>query len=371
MDVRVYRSDQLSAEDQTAWTALQQKADHHGRPQMANPFLSPEFALAVGRFKRGVRVAVVREEDGPYGEPVAFFPFQRYPAGVGRAVGFGLSDCQGVVHRPGFQWDTDELLAACGLTLWEFDHLVAGQHPFEQSAAGRFLSPVIDVADGWDAYLAQLRTKSSSFARTTFAKERKLGRHYADVRYVHDERDPAALRMLMEWKSAQYRRTGLSDRFERPWVAQLVQQLFHTRSEPFGGILSVLYADGRPISAHFGLRTDRVLAVWFPAYDPAFAKYSPGLILLMHMAEAAARDGISYLDLGRGESRYKDSFKTGELSVSEGLVSRRHPVALALAKSHAPVRALADAVFSHGDLLGRADRLLKRVGRPYERNKAT
>ncbi|MEV0976743.1 GNAT family N-acetyltransferase [Streptomyces sp. NPDC049915] len=369
MDVSVYHPDELTAADRAAWTALQSAAQPGGRPQMANPFLSPEFTLAVGRCKRGVRVAVVREK-GPSGEPVAFFPYQRYPAGVGRAVAFGMSDCQGLVHRPGFEWDADELLAACGLTLWEFDHLTAGQHPFEQSATGSFASPVIDVAEGWDAYLARLRAKSPTFTGTTLAKERKLGRHHTDVRYVHDERDPAVLRTLMEWKSAQYHRTGLADRFARPWITQLVQQLFQTRSEPFAGILSVLYADGRPIAAHFGLRTERVLAVWFPAYDPAFAKYSPGLIHIMHMVQAAARDGIAYLDLGRGDSRYKDSFKTDELSVSEGLVSRRHPVALVLGKSHAPVRALADVVFSHAEVLGRANRLLRSVGMPRGPGKA-
>ena len=368
MVVSVYRSHELTPADRTAWTTLQSQASCRDWPQMANPFLSPEFTLAVGSRKRGVRVAVARE---PSGEPVAFFPYQRFPGGVGRAVGIGLSDCQGLVHRPGFQWHADELLSACGLALWEFDHLAAGQHPFERSATASFPSPVIDVAEGWDAYLAQLRKKSPSLTRTTLAKERRLKRQHTDVHYVHDERDPAALRTLMEWKSAQYLRTGLNDRFARPWITQLVQQLFHTRSEPFAGILSVLYADGRPVSAHFGLRTERVLAWWFPAYDPAFAKYSPGLILLMHLAEAAARDGIAYLDLGRGESRYKDSFKTGELSVSEGLVSRRHPVAFALGKSHAPVRALADAVFSHAQLFGRADQLLKSARRPREGRKST
>ena len=369
MDVSVYRPDELTTADRTAWTTLQAKAHPSGRPHMTNPFLSPEFTLAVGHCKRAVRVAVIRE-DGPSGEPVAFFPYQRYPAGVGRAVGLGLSDCQGLVHRPGFQWCADELLSACGLTLWEFDHLAPGQHPFEQSATGSFASPVMDVAEGWDAYLARLRAKSPNFTRTTFAKERRLRRHHTEVRYVHDERDPAVLRTLMEWKSRQYQRTGLADRFARPWITELVQQLFRTRSEPFAGILSVLYADGRPISAHFGLRTERVLSWWFPAYDPAYSRYSPGLILLMHLAEAAAGDGIAYLDLGRGDSRYKDSFKTGELSVSEGLASRRDPVALALEKSHARVRAMADAVFAHADLLERAHQLLKSAGTPRERGKA-
>ncbi|MFI9647081.1 GNAT family N-acetyltransferase [Streptomyces sp. NPDC052040] len=359
MDLRVYRPGELSAADRAAWTAFQSKAHLNGSPGLANPFLSPEFALAVGRSRHGVRIAAVYED----GEPAAFFPFQRTAGGIGRAVGLGVSDCQGLVHRPGFTWDARELLRACGLFVWEFDHLVEGQQPFEAGASGTFPSPVMDIDQGYEAYLGGLRERSPKFTRTTLAKERKLGRDTGRVRYVHDERDPAALTTLMAWKSAQYRRTGRSDRFAHPWISGLVQQLFHTRSEPFAGTLSVLYADDRPVAAHFGLRTERVLACWFPAYDPEFAKYSPGLVLHLRMAEAAAADGIAYLDLGRGQKEYKDSLKTRELSVSEGWVTRRHPIAFGHRARRAPVRALRNAVLSRPELFEPADRILKRIGK--------
>ncbi|MES9616727.1 GNAT family N-acetyltransferase [Streptomyces tuirus] len=370
MDVSVHPPEELTAAERTAWTTMQAKTYSEGRSEMANPFLAPEFTRAVGRHRRDVRVAVVRD-GGPHHEPVAFFPYQRTHTGVGRAVGLGLSDCQGLVHAPGFHWDAQELLTACGLAVWEFDHLAAGQQPFEQSATGVFASPVIDVQEGWEEYLSLLREQSPKFTRTTLAKERKLLRNHGDVRYVHDERDPRALLTVMDWKSAQYRRTGRSDRFAQRWIRQLVQDLFHHHSGPFAGILSVLYADGAPVAAHFGLRSDKVLACWFPAYDPDYSRYSPGLILHLHMAEAAAADGIAYLDLGRGRKEYKDSLKTGELNVSEGWVIRRHhPVAVAHRARRAPVRALRNTVVSHPQLFERADRLLKGMGRLRERGGA-
>ncbi|MBA4865091.1 GNAT family N-acetyltransferase [Streptomyces sp. PSKA54] len=364
MDINVYRPGELTTADRAAWTALQSKAHLDGSPELANPFLAPEFMIAVSHCRRGVRVAVVRED----GEPVAFFPFQRSVTGVGRAVGLGVSDCQGLVHRPGFTWDAQELLRACGLAVWEFDHLVEGQAPFEAAATGTFPSPVMDIDQGYEAYLSRLRQQSPKFTRTTLAKERKLGREHEGVRYVHDERDPAALRALMAWKSAQYRRTGRSDRFAQEWINRLVQHLFHTRSESFAGVLSVLYADGRPVAAHFGLRSERVLACWFPAYDPAFSKYSPGLVLHLRMAEAAAADGIAYLDLGRGQKEYKDSLKTREISVSEGWVTRRHPVAIGHRARRAPVRALRNTVLARPELFEPADRLLKRMGKIRSRD---
>ncbi|MER6672814.1 GNAT family N-acetyltransferase [Streptomyces sp. NPDC000983] len=362
MDISVYRPEELTGADRTAWTTLQSKAHAGGSTQLANPFLAPEFALAVGWRRRGVRVAVLRE-DGPTGEPVAFFPYQRTLTGVGRAVGLGLSDCQGLVHLPGFRWDARELLGACGLAIWEFDHLAEGQQPFEQSVTGTYASPVMEVADGWDAYVARLRERSARGTRVRLAQERKLAKAFGEVRYVHDERDPEMLRTLMDWKSAQYRRTGRSDRFAHPWITELVEQLFHTRADACTGILSVLYAGGRPAAAHFGLRSQHILSCWFTAYDPTFAKYSPGVTLHLRMAQGAAGQGISYLDLGRGQREHKDALKTGDVHVSEGWAVRRHPVALAHRARRAPVRALRNTVVSHPELRGPADRLLKRMGR--------
>ncbi|MET7360170.1 GNAT family N-acetyltransferase [Streptomyces sp. NPDC005562] len=359
MNITVHRPGDLTSADRAAWTAWQSKAHLDGVPELANPFLSPEFAVATGHQRRGVRIAVVREEGGP----AAFLPFQRSVAGVGRAVGIGVSDCQGLVHRPGFRWDARELVRGCGLAVWEFDHLVGGQPSFAASASGTFASPVIDVDGGYAEYLDGLRERSPKFTRTTLAKERRLGRDHGAVRYVHDERDPAVLARLMAWKSAQYRRTGRGDRFARPWITGLVRRLFHTRSASFAGILSVLYVADVPVAAHFGLRSERILSCWFPAYDPAYAKYSPGLVLHLRMAEAAAADGIAYLDLGRGQKAYKDSLKTRELTVSEGWVALRHPVALGHRARRAPVRAIRNTVRSRPALFEPADRLLKNMGR--------
>ncbi|MFD5182990.1 hypothetical protein ACFWMQ_10220 [Streptomyces sp. NPDC058372] len=153
MDITVHRPGELTAADRAAWSALQTATPAAEAPRLHNPFLAPEFTLAVGACRRDVRISVVRED----GVPTAFFPHQRTPAGVGRAVGLGLSDCQGLAHGPRFAGDAAELLRASGLALWEFDHLAAGQPLFEGWAAARFGSPVMDVAEDYDHYLAGLR----------------------------------------------------------------------------------------------------------------------------------------------------------------------------------------------------------------------
>ncbi|MFC7467324.1 hypothetical protein ACFQVA_06535 [Actinomadura keratinilytica] len=169
VDITVHRPGELTAADRAAWSALQRARPPAEAPQLHNPFLAPEFTLAMGACRRDVRIAVVRED----GVPAAFFPHQRTPAGVGRAVGLGVSDCQGLVHGPGFTGDAGELLRGAGLAVWEFDHLAADQPLFAGGAGTRFGSPVMDVADGWESYLAGLRERSPKFTRTTLAKERR------------------------------------------------------------------------------------------------------------------------------------------------------------------------------------------------------
>src|SRR4030095_7972739 len=61
---------------------------------------------------------------------------------------------------------------------------------------------------------------------------------------------------------------------------------------------------------------------WFPAYDPQFARYSPGLILLLKMAEHAPHIGLRTIDLGTGLTLYKRRLMNASISVAEGSVER-------------------------------------------------
>ncbi|HEY9439448.1 MAG TPA: GNAT family N-acetyltransferase, partial [Streptomyces sp.] len=113
----------------------------------------------------------------------------------------------------------------------------------------------------------------------------------------------------------------------------------------------------------FGLRSRTMLSCWFPAYDPAFAKFSPGLILHLRMAQAAADDGIGMLDMGRGAAEYKDALKTGELTVYEGASVRPGPGAALQWLGHEPSRRAHSFVRSRPRLARLAQRGLERAGR--------
>lgn len=313
MAIRIIHPAELGPTDISSWHSMQ-----NSTPAFSNPFLSPEFAIAVGEIRSNTRIAILI--DGP--SAVGFFPFERHRTGVGMPIAAGLTDCQGMVHAPGVRWDARELLRACGLSVWHFDHLVYGQHPFAEYRTGSRPSPFIDLTEGFDSYREKIHSRSPQFCKSLERKERKLiretGRH---LRFTLDSRDESSFRALLAWKSQQYRRTSQIDIFSRPWVTDLLVALFNHHSSSFGGLLSVLYADEDPIAAHFGLRGSTILAHWFPAYDTKFHQYSPGLIMHLHMARVSPRTGIRIIDLGTGSQRYKEELKSGDFQVDTGIVT--------------------------------------------------
>lgn len=352
------RPRELGSAELARWRELQ-----GGDPSLQNPFLAPEFTLAVDRARKHCLVAVL--EDGP--GIVGFFPYERRALGVGRAIGAGVSDCQALVHAPGLQWDPRALLRGCGLAVWEFDHLLASQAPFAPYHMLPERSPVMDVSDGYQRYLTARRPSSRRLIKSTEYKGRKLEREIGPVRFEFDVQDRVALRSLMRWKSVQYRRTGQFDRFARDWIVRLVEDLYETREQEFAGVLSVLYAADRPVAGHFGIRSGSVLSWWFPAFDPAYARYSPGLISLLRTAQAAADAGLRQIDLGRGHEGYKESFKSGDIAIAEGWVERPSSVAVVRRAQRTPPRLLREVIVRHPVLRQRAHDARERFGRLRER----
>lgn len=346
----VIRPDELGSAEITCWHEMQAK-----NPALANPFLSPEFTIAVGRLRPAARVAVLSE--GP--DIIGFFPFERRALGLAVPIAAGLTDCQGLVHLPDVHWDARELLKACGISAWHFDHLAAGQ-PFEQHRTALAASPIVDMSDGFDTYHAELRRRSPEFVNGQARKARKLAREVGELRLVEASGDVGELRTLMTWKSGQYQRTGRPDRFSQPWTVELLDSLLATQTPALTGVLSMLYAGDAPVAAHFGLRAGEIMTYWFPAYDPAFSKYSPGLTLALRLAAGLAADGVNVIDLGKGKMRYKDTMKTGELLVAEGTVTRRSLLGAAHLARKSPQAWAIRQIRAHPPLFRAADTVLRR-----------
>ncbi len=350
MRVQIVRPHDLGSAEIKRWREIQ-LAD----PLLRNPFLAPEFTQGVGAFRDNVRVAVVTE--GP--DVVAFLPYEQEAFGVGHPVGYGLTDLQGIVADPALDLDPRTLLRACGLGVWDFDHLLAHQRLFQPYHTVKRVEPIIDLSAGFSVYEQEARKLAPKTHKTIRYKERKLGREVGDVRYVFQSADPAELAVLMGWKSQQYNRTGRTDRFARPWIVKLVEH-FH---ETGFGVLSVLYAGDRPVSAHFGLRNGPVMAGWFPAYDTAVGKYSTGMIGHLRLAEGCAANGVTEIWMGRGGKEFKEWLKSREVPIAEGRVARRSAGATVNWVRTVPLNRARNAALDNPKLYARADKVLKTYAR--------
>jgi CelD/BcsL family acetyltransferase involved in cellulose biosynthesis len=322
------KAEDLDAGLIAAWRSIQER-----EPRFESPYFCPEFTQAVASVRDDVRVVVIEND----GRPAGFFPHQRTAWGRASPVGGALSDYHGVIATPQAEWGVVELMRAARLSVWSFDHLVdpAGRFaPYVTASAAA--SPQIELA-GFEP--------PPDFAR----KARKLEREVGELSFSLHAPGIGALERLFAWKSEQYRHTGLADAFGVRWTGQLVTRLMGIETPGFAGACSVLLAGDRIVAVHAGMRSRGVLHWWFPTYNPRYAAYSPGTILLLHVAAAAFALGIGKIDLGKGDARYKRSLMTGAAPLREGCVElpslaatarRLRRLAEATAAWQLPLRAL-------------------------------
>ncbi len=352
--VSICTPEELGPDECARWREFQ-----HGDRRLSSPFLGPEFATVMGRHCPDVRVAVLH--DGP--DVVGFFPYHRKRWGIGRALAYGLANAQGIVTAPGLQFDPRELFSRCGLAAWEFDNLLAHQ-------AGAFMprrvteepAPFIDLSTDYEAWLRSKRAAGSA-VKPALRKHRKLAREVGEVTFDFDVTRREVIDLLIRWKSQQYRRTGWADIFSRPWVRAVVEELTHLRTADFAGTVSVLTVAGQPAAIQQSLRANGVLACWFPAYDTALAPYSPGVACMLELVRAAARHGLTEIDLAKGDAEYKQMLKDGDRRVTCGWAERPSPVALVRRLQQDPRRRLTEFVLARPPLRRAARRTLRQVGR--------
>lgn len=341
MKIESLPCERLTAKHWEAWLHWHRYSD-----VLSSPFLHPSFTQAVDDIRSDVQVAVLTEQ----GEYVGFLPYQRKSGTVAKPVGGRLSDYQAVIGRPDLSFCPKEILRACKLTCWDFDHLLASQTPFAPYVKTVDESPYLDLSAGFESYRAELQQKGASELKQTLRKERKMTRELGPVRLEWMSKDELRLNELMEWKSAQYRATGVTDIFSFPWTGKLLSSLLSFDQQEFAGVLSVLFAADQPIAVHMGMRSRDTLHWWFPTYNPQYSQYSPGRILLAKLAQVCQSESVKRIDLGRGMSAYKKRALSGAIPVTQGTVDVK-PVRRAMregwrvtrnwlknSRLHAPVR---------------------------------
>lgn len=310
----VKRADALTADERDAWRAMTR-----ARSSLWSPYFQIEFIDQMQAVSDRVRVVVVREA----GAPVAFLPFLCVVAGFAQPVSGQICDTHGLIASDPAAIDVPTLAAAAKISFYSFHGVPDDQTGFAPYVRYRYEAFAADLSGGYDAFHERVSEGGTrpSFKKQT-RKTRNLERDYGPMRFELNDRSEAAFQQMLALKSAQYRRSRHFDVFSARWTIDLLRRLWADQTGPLQGQLSTLYVGDRLVTAHFGMKGERVANDWFPVYDQEFYKYSPGLILIEMMYRAWVNEGVLRVDRGGGETEAKLQFTDLRLPMMGGLVRR-------------------------------------------------
>jgi CelD/BcsL family acetyltransferase involved in cellulose biosynthesis len=262
---------------------------------------------------------VVREDDGA---PRALLPLcvrGPRPLRVARLIGYGPADQLGPVGAP-----ADAAAALDGLEREGWDVLLAEHLPPGHGLRGRSLrresSPVIAVPEGgWEEYLGgRSRNLRSQLGR----KERALERDHGLAFRLCDDRARLGddMTTLFRLHRARWGKRGSGALAER-------RAAFHRDFAPVAlerGWLRLWLAEagGEPVAAWYGFRFGGVESYYQSGRDPAWDRWSVGLVLLAHTIREAMADGLREYRLLRGGENYKVRVATDDPGVETVAVGR-------------------------------------------------
>jgi CelD/BcsL family acetyltransferase involved in cellulose biosynthesis len=203
----------------------------------------------------------------------------------------------------------------------------------------RVEAPVLDLTPGWDAvYEAKTTSKKRNLHRRRRRQLSELGNLEIVV-----ARDPDSLRPALE-DAFRLHLLRWEGRPDGSGFATDVGRRFHREVlEPLAELdvprIVLLKLDGRAIAFHYYLALEGCMYVHRLAFDPAFGRFSPGLVNTLDTIEAAAAEGLTRVEFLGGAERYKIELADRIEPLCHGLgLARNAPARAAVAARLATIR---------------------------------
>jgi CelD/BcsL family acetyltransferase involved in cellulose biosynthesis len=222
-----------------------------------------------------------------------------------------LGDMLVAGERPDVAVALAERAASGGHDFAEFSGLPAGSRLAAALGQSRLAmierseAPVLDLSAGWDeVYRAKVPSKRRSHHRRRRRQLAELGHVAVEVAHTADELEQAledAFRLhALRWHG----------RPDGSGFASPVGKAFHRAAIQALAALDVprivtLKIDGRPVAFHYYLALEGRMYVHRIGFDPAFGRFSPGLINTLDAIEAADAEGLTRVEFLGGAERYK------------------------------------------------------------------
>ncbi len=309
LEIEVVRADQLTVADRVLWRAMTD-----ANPDLASPYFRWEFTEIAARIVPGAAVAILSRE----GRTIGYFPHQRRGSAI-QPLAAPMNDYHGVIALPGEAPPLAQMAELLGAPRLSVSAWVG------PSGAGSLRETLMTLlpehgTNSYGAWYADQRQSWSKYFKDKERARRSLSAEQGEVRVERGLTDPALLDHLIALKRDQYARTGRHDIFACGWTRDLLHALMASGQDDFGASLAALWAGGKLTAIEYSLHAGDRYHFWFPAYEPALARCSPGILLTLDTMRLGAEAGFRVFDFGFGGESYKKYFCNATQSVREAVV---------------------------------------------------
>ncbi|WP_426051763.1 GNAT family N-acetyltransferase [Brevundimonas sp. SL161] len=306
LKIEVVKADQLTVADRVLWRAMVE-----ANPDLASPYFRWEFTEIAARISPNAAVAIFSRG----GRTIGYFPHQRRGSAI-QPLGAPMNDYHGVIAMPG---EAPSLATVAALLNAPRLNVSAWVGP---SGAGEPRDTLMTVTpeEGFDVWYVERRQTWGKYFKDKERARRSLEAELGPIRVQRGLTDPALLDQLIGLKRDQYARTGRHDIFACGWTRDLLHALMASEHEDFGASMAALWAGDRLTAIEYSLHAGDRYHFWFPAYEPALARCSPGILLTMDTMRLGCDAGFRVFDFGFGGEGYKKYFCNATQTVREAVI---------------------------------------------------
>lgn len=167
------------------------------------------------------------------------------------------------------------------------------------------------LQDSFDSFLSS--HLSSKAKKKLFKKKRALFSHHSiEYRQAQTEKEiSSSLDAFFVQKEQRFKEKKMTHAsLFHPFYKAFLAQLAHLPSDSQEPSLEfhILWAEKEIIALYGGMKHRNSFYAMINSFNPLFASYSPGDLLLMFLLEAQIKEKMKIFDLGIGEASYKDKW---------------------------------------------------------------
>jgi CelD/BcsL family acetyltransferase involved in cellulose biosynthesis len=324
LDVR--RGGELSVSD---WPSAAAASGLRMYVQQSREFLSC-WMNTIGKARNAEPVLIVVKDAGR--NPVLWLPLaieRKLHIKLLRFMDAGVADLNAPIVAPGHELTPEEFKSIWSRILARLPRIDAIDLQKIPSHVAGAVNPLTHLdcrpfgsSDHSILLRGQRRDAASGNSPNQRRNLRKGLKHLQEIGPVAFVDDPPAAQSkrifarLTELKRIRYAATAAEDFLARPGIDLFYREMAAPGHGGGIGRLSTLTCGGEVVAAHLGFAGHDRFYATLAAYDPAYARFSVGHLLLRHLIERSAGQGFEVFDLGEGDGAYKSNWATHRLPLS-------------------------------------------------------